>query len=173
VEVKVTSEAGAELQANRIGEIAVRTGFTQDVYWRRPDLNRERFRDGWFLTRDHGYLDDDGFLHYAGRMDDMIKSGQMYVAPAEVERVILEHAAVREVSVIGLPDARWGEAVTAIVVPSAGGSPSEADIKTHCRSRLAAYQIPKAVYFTDVLPKDPQGKVKTRQLREEYTPSNA
>jgi len=168
VEVKVKDPAGVELPANRIGEIVVRTEFTRGVYWRRPDLNRKRFRDGWFLTRDHGYLDADGYLYYAGRIDDMIKSGQMYVAPTEVEAVILGHAAVREVCVIGLPDPKWGEAVTAVVVAGTSGGLSEAEIKSHCRLRLASYQVPKAVYFTDALPRDPQGKVKTRQLREQY-----
>ena len=98
----------------------------------------------------------------------MIKSGQLFVAPMEVEEVILRHPAVAEVAVIGVPDSKWGEAVKALVCLKRRHSATENEIKTYCRDYLAGYQVPKSVEFVSSLPKDMQGKINIKEIKKKY-----
>ena len=123
--------------------------------------------DGWFRTGDAGYWKD-GFLYLHDRVKDMIVSGGENVYPAEVENALMKHPAVADVAVIGVPDAKWGEAVKAIVVKAQDSDPSEAELITFAREHLAGFKLPKSVDFADVLPRNPSGKLLKRELREPY-----
>jgi acyl-CoA synthetase (AMP-forming)/AMP-acid ligase II len=115
---------------------------------------------------DVGYLDEDGYLFITDRLKDMIISGGANIYPAEVEAVLFNHPAVGDATVIGVPDPQWGEKVKAIV--EARAQTNEADIIAFCRENLAHYKCPTSVEFVDRLPRDPNGKVRKRDLREAY-----
>jgi acyl-CoA synthetase (AMP-forming)/AMP-acid ligase II len=158
---------GAVLGPNEVGEVRVRTEQLMAGYWHRPDANAIT-EDGWLRSGDAGYLDEDGYLYISDRIKDMIVSGGENVYPAEVERVIVEHPAVGDVAVIGVPDETWGEVGKAVVVPKPGASLDEAELLAFCRERLAGYKCPKSVTIATELPRNATGKVLKRQLREPY-----
>ncbi len=168
VEVRIVDENGNDVAPGEMGEIIFKGAFTDTGYWRKPELSKERFRDGWFYTSDFGVFDEDGYLYLRGRKDFMIKSGQLYVAPLEVENAILKHPAVGEVAVIDVPDEKWGEAVKALVCLKKGQHATEEEMREHCRKYLAGFQVPKSVDFLEALPKDPQGKTNVKELRRIY-----
>ena len=124
--------------------------------------------DGWLRTGDAGTMDADGYVYLADRIKDMIITGGENVYPAEVENALYSHPQVSDVAVIGVPDAKWGEAVKAVVVPVAGESPDPAELIAHARARIAAYKAPKTIDFRDSLPRNPSGKILRRLLRDEY-----
>jgi acyl-CoA synthetase (AMP-forming)/AMP-acid ligase II len=155
------SAAGSE------GEVLIRGGNVMAGYWRDEEATREALRDGWLHTGDVGELDDAGNLSIVSRLKDVIRSGSSTIIPKEVEDVIVLHPAVAEVAVIGLPDAEWGEAVTAFVVARPGMSVNEHDLVEHCRERLASYKKPRAVRFVASLPRSHYGKVLRAQLIEQ------
>ncbi|HEV8614745.1 MAG TPA: AMP-binding protein [Methylomirabilota bacterium] len=136
-------------------------------YWNRPDADARALRDGWYFTGDMGWLDGDGELHVAGRVDDMIISGGENIHPVEVEEALARHAGVADVAVIGEPDARLGERVVAFVVPRAPGLTAEA-LDAHCRTSgaLAAFKRPRRVVFVKDIPKTASGKILRRLLRD-------
>ena len=113
-------------------------------YWQDEAATQAALRDGWLHTGDIGQFDRDGFLSIVGRLKEVIRSGASTIVPKEVEDVLLTHPAVAEVAVLGLPDAEWGEAVTAFVVARAGMPVSEHDLIEHCRARLASFKKPRA-----------------------------
>jgi acyl-CoA synthetase (AMP-forming)/AMP-acid ligase II len=146
------------------GEILVRAPFAAAGYLGDPELHAETFlEDGWIRTRDVGRFDERGFLHLVDRTSDMIVTGGYNVYPREVEDVLAAHPAVRESCVVGAPDEKWVEAVTAFVVAD---SVTEDELIAFCRGRLAAYKAPKSVRFVDEIPKSPVGKLLRRALRE-------
>ena len=124
--------------------------------------------DGWLRTGDAGYLDDEGYLFLHDRIKDMIVSGGENVYPAEVENVLLAHPGVADAAVIGVPDARWGETVKAVVVPAPGATLRVDELLGFCRERLAGYKCPTSVDWADVLPRNPSGKLLKRELRAPY-----
>ena len=124
--------------------------------------------DGWLRTGDAGYLDTEGFLFLTDRVKDMIVSGGENVYPAEVENALASHPAIAEVAVIGVPHERWGESVKAIVVKRAGIEVSAPEIISYAKQSLAGYKCPTSVDFTDVLPRNPSGKVLKKDLREPF-----
>jgi len=146
------------------GEVLIRGGNVMAGYWQDDAATRAALRDGWLHTGDLGEFDDEGNLHIVGRGKDVIRSGSSTIVPKEVEDAIAQHPAVAEVAVIGLPDAEWGEAVTAFVVVRPGSSVSEHDLVEHCRARLAGYKKPRAVRFVPSLPRSHYGKVLRAQL---------
>ncbi len=169
VSVRVLDEAGEDVAAGAIGEIAIRSPSTMTGYFNRPDATAETLdAQGWLRTGDAGYLDADGYLYLADRIKDMIITGGENVYPAEVENALYSHPDVADVAVIGVPDAKWGEAVKAIVVPAEGTSPDPAALIAWARERIAAYKAPKTVDFRETLPRNPSGKILRRLLREEY-----
>ncbi len=135
-------------------------------YWNRPDADARALRDGWYFTGDMGYVDADGELHVAGRVDDMIISGGENIHPIEVEEVLARHPGVRDVAVVGEPDERWGQRVVAFVVAAGPGLTAEA-LDAHCRhgGELAPFKRPKRVVFVDEIPKTASGKILRRLLR--------
>ncbi len=145
-------------------EILVRAPFAAAGYHGDDELDRETFlRDGWVRTRDVGRFDDEGFLYLVDRTSDMIVTGGYNVYPREVEDVLAAHPAVRESVVVGAPDERWVEAVTAFVVADGVG---EQELIEHCRALLAGYKVPKSVTFVAEIPKSPVGKLLRRAVRD-------
>ena len=140
-----------------------------DGYWRRPEKTREELRDdGFFITGDLGYVDDDGYVHIVGRDKDLVLSGGYNVYPKEVEQLIDEHPDVAESAIIGVPHPDFGEGVTAVVVPRAGARPDEAAIIEALAGRLARYKQPKRVLLVDALPRNVMGKVQKNLLRDRF-----
>ena len=136
-------------------------------YWNRPDADARALRDGWYFTGDMGYVDADGDLWVAGRVDDMIISGGENIHPVEVEDVLARHPRVRDVAVIGEPDAKWGERVVAFVVPAAPDV-SAHELDAHCRASgdLARWKRPRRFVFVREIPKTASGKILRRLLRD-------
>jgi acyl-CoA synthetase (AMP-forming)/AMP-acid ligase II len=167
--VKIVGEDGEELGVGEIGEIAIWGGMVMAGYWNRPEATAEAVcPDRWLKTGDAGYRNADGYVFVHDRVKDMIVSGGENIYPAEVENAILGCPGVADAAVIGVPDARWGEAVKAIVVASAGAAPEPDAVIAWARARIAGYKAPKSVDFIDVLPRNASGKVLRRELRKPY-----
>ncbi len=169
-EVAILGEEGTPLPAGESGVIAVRAPDPVMFlgYWRRPEATAAKFRGDWLVTGDLGRMDEDGFVTYLGREDDVINSAGYRIGPAEVEECLARHPAVGLCAVIGVPDSVRGEIVKAFVVPEPGHRPDEAlaeEIKTFVRERLAAHLYPRLVTFVDSLPLTATGKVRRAELR--------
>ena len=148
------AQPGVEVRLDDTGEVCVRSPFLMDGYFDDPDATAAALRDGWYHTGDLGALDDDGYLSIVGRARDVIRSGGETIAPVEVEHVLAAHPDVGEVAVIGLPDAEWGEVVTAVVVVRAGAVPPDVDaLREFCAGRLAPSKQPRRVTVVDALPR--------------------
>ena len=147
-----------------IGEILIRGKQLMKGYWQNPEETADAIRDGWLFTGDIGYLDDDGYLFIVDRKKDVIKPSGFQVWPREVEEVMATHPAVAEVGVAGVPDAYQGEAAKAWIVLKEGHEATEGELREFCRTRLAAYKVPKSIEFRDTLPKSMVGKVLRREL---------
>lgn len=169
VEVKIIDETGKEVPAGTVGEIATRSSKNMRGYWNNPDATAATIdADGWLRTGDAGYFDEDGYLYIHDRVKDMIISGGENVYPAEVENALYSHPKVADVAVIGVPDAKWGEAVKACVVVKPGEELTEAELIQHARQHIAGYKCPKSVDFIEALPRNPSGKILRRELRAPY-----
>ncbi|WP_374664576.1 fatty acid--CoA ligase [Ramlibacter sp.] len=168
VELRIVTLEGKEALPGQSGEIWIRSAAIMKGYWKRPEATAEALRDGWYHTGDVGYLDIDGYLFILDRLKDMIISGGENIYPAEVERALGDHPAIAESAVIGVPDAKWGEAVKAMVVLRPGQQLTEAEVIAFTRSKIAAYKCPKTVEFIAALPRNPSGKILKRVLREPY-----
>ncbi len=169
VEMRVIDPDGHPLPPREIGEIAIRAQANMREYWRRPEATAATIdREGWLRTGDAGYTDEDGYFYLHDRVKDMIISGGENVYPAEVENAIYGHPAVADVAVVGVPDAKWGEAVKACVVLREGQAAEAADIIGWARERIAGYKCPKSVDFIAALPRNPSGKILRRELRAPY-----
>ena len=170
VKLAIFDEAGNQLGPNETGHIYFQTenGFS---YYRDKELTAEVHRGDMFTIGDVGYLDEDGYLFVQDRAKDMIISGGVNIYPAEVEAVLLQHNAVLDAAVIGIPDEEWGEAVLAIVEVRQGHEPSELlkeELSGHCREHLAAHKRPRRVEFRSDLPRTDAGKLYKRLIRDEY-----
>jgi acyl-CoA synthetase (AMP-forming)/AMP-acid ligase II len=155
--------------SGRSGEVLIRGDNVMAGYWQDDAATAASLRDGWLHTGDVGEFDAGGNLHIVGRLKDVIRSGSTSIIPKEVEDVIVQHPAVAEVAVIGLPDVEWGEAVTAFVVTKPGMSVAESDLVEHCRARLAGYKKPRSIRFVASLPRSHYGKVLRAQLIAQTT----
>jgi acyl-CoA synthetase (AMP-forming)/AMP-acid ligase II len=155
--------------SGRSGEVLIRGDNVMAGYWQDAAATAASLRDGWLHTGDVGEFDAGGNLHIVGRLKDVIRSGSTSIIPKEVEDVIVQHPAVAEVAVIGLPDVEWGEAVTAFVVTKPGMSVAESDLVEHCRARLAGYKKPRSIRFVASLPRSHYGKVLRAQLIAQTT----
>lgn len=146
-------------------------------YWKRPDADARAIRQGWYFTGDIGLWDAEGDLWVQGRVDDMLISGGENIHPLEVEDVLTQHPGVREVAVVGLPDERWGQVVTAFIVPATPAlTPGELDAFCFASTQLANFKRPRRYIFVNALPKSPVGKLLRRKLvageYDTYIPSN-
>jgi long-chain acyl-CoA synthetase len=168
VEIRILDAAGRELAPGEVGEVVTRTPQIMLGYWNLKDATKAAIRDGWFYTGDAGYLDRDGYLYIYDRVKDMIISGGENIYPAEVENALFGHPAIADVAVIGVPDAKWGEAVKAVVVKKPGAEVSVEDLIAFARERIAGFKVPRSVDFVDVLPRNPSGKILKRELRKPY-----
>ena len=167
VETRIVDDNMNDLPPGEHGEIVHRSPQLMTGYWNNPEMTAEAFKGGWFHSGDVGYFDEEGYLYIVDRIKDVINTGGIMVASREVEEAIFTHHAVSEVAVIGMPDAKWIEAITAIVVLKADISVSTEELIEHSRLHLAAFKLPKTIVFTDALPKSTAGKILKRLLREE------
>jgi acyl-CoA synthetase (AMP-forming)/AMP-acid ligase II len=165
----VDPDSGSDAELGAVGEVWTRSPYNMAGYWRKPEETSSTIdADGWLRTGDAGYFDADGYLYLHDRIKDMVVSGGENIYPAEVENVLLSHPAIVDAAVIGVPDAKWGETVKAIVVLAPGATLDEADVVAHCRDVLAHYKCPTSVEPTDALPRNPSGKILKRELRAPY-----
>ncbi len=170
VDVGIRTTEGREAEPGEVGELLIRTPKLMSGYWRQPDATARAIRKGWLSTGDLGYRDADGYLHLSGRIKELVISGGINIYPPQIEDALSRHPSVAEVAVIGLPDDRWGEAVTAVVVPRPGGpAPTLADLADWVGARLAAHMKPKRLIFADRLPRGATGKVLKHVLIEMNT----
>jgi acetyl-CoA synthetase len=170
--VAIIDDQGHEVPRGELGEIAVHRKddpvfFLE--YWKNPQATKDKFIGDWGCTGDQGRMDDDGYLWYQGRSDDVIKSSGYRIGPAEIESCLVKHPAVANAAVIGKPDATRGAIVKAFIVLQTGFSGDEKlieDIQQHVRGRLAPYEYPREIEFLDALPMTTTGKVQRKELRK-------
>jgi acyl-CoA synthetase (AMP-forming)/AMP-acid ligase II len=170
-EVEIMNAYGDILETGASGEIVARGPTVFDGYWNLPKDNEYTFRNGWLHTGDIGRLDEDGYLWYEGRKADkeLIKPGGENVYPAEVEKIILEHPMVEEVSVIGVPDEKWGEAIKAVCVLKKGVTLHESELVEFVATRIARFKKPKYVIFVSTLPKTEDGLIDREKVKAKYS----
>jgi len=167
VETRVVDDDMQDVRPGEVGEIVHRSPQLLSGYYHDEERTRAAFEGGWFHSGDLGVIDDEGYITVVDRKKDMIKSGGENVASREVEEALYRIPGVSEVAVIGLPDPKWIEAVTAVVVVKAGHTLTEADVVAQCEGRLAHFKTPKRVVFVEALPKNPSGKLLKRELRRQ------
>ncbi|MGA6227578.1 acyl-CoA synthetase [Streptomyces umbrinus] len=164
VDARVVDENGKDVPDGTSGEVVYRSPQLCEGYWDKPEETAEAFRDGWFHSGDLVVRDAQGYFTVVDRVKDVINSGGVLVASRQVEDALYTHPEVAEVAVIGLPDDRWIEAVTAVVVPR--GTVTEDELVAHARENLAHFKAPKRVVFVDELPRNASGKILKRELRD-------
>lgn len=163
-DVMIAGEAGPA-PVGEAGQILLRGAHVMKGYWKQPDLTAQVLKNGWFSTGDLGRVDPDGSVAVMGRIKEVIRSGGKSVEPNEVEAALARHPDVAEVSVVGVPDAEWGELVTAVVVPAAGAEISEHVLREHCAGALSPHKRPKLIQIVAELPKSHYGKVQRSKVR--------
>jgi long-chain acyl-CoA synthetase len=171
-QVMVGDETGDELPAGETGLVYMKAPpYGRFEYFKDSDKTSSTYRGDWFTLGDVGHVDDDGYLFLTDRSSNLIISGGVNIYPAEVDGVLIEHPAVGDVATIGIPDDEWGESVLSVVELQPGIAPSDelaAELIEHCRTRLARFKCPRRVAFTDGLPRQDNGKIYKRLLRDRY-----
>jgi acyl-coenzyme A synthetase/AMP-(fatty) acid ligase len=176
--VTILNDEGREAEVNEIGHLVIRAddpGLCLG-YRGRPDIWSQMQKDGWYYTKDLAHRDEDGYFWYASRSDDLIKSRAYLISPREVESALMEHRAVLEAGVIGVPDDVIGQRICAYILPRQGHAPSDAlaaDIAGEVREKIALFKIPKEFVFVESLPRTATGKLMRRELREQYLRARA
>ena len=168
VDVRVLDEAGEEVKPGEIGELTTKSGMVMLGYWKLPEETRNTLKDGRFYTGDLCTVDEEGFIFLKDRKKDMIISGGFNIYPFELESVLMEHPAVLDTAVVGIPDEEWGEAVCAFVVLRDGETITEEEIADFMKNNLASYKKAKRVEFTDQIPRTMTGKILKRELRAKF-----
>jgi acyl-CoA synthetase (AMP-forming)/AMP-acid ligase II len=171
VDTRIMDPAGRLLAPGETGEIVYRGPHVMSGYWNNPAANTAAFAHGWFHSGDVGHLDEEGVVWFTDRVKDMVKTGGENVSSVEVERVLLASPEIVEAAVIGVPDDRWGEAVTAVVVPAdpdADPAALAGRLLGHCRQHLAGFQVPKRIEVRTGLPKTATGKIQKHELRNQF-----
>lgn len=168
-EMAVMDPDGRITERGERGELCMRGPAIINGYWNQEKATAQTFRDGWLHTGDIGFIDEEGWFYVVDRIKNMIIASGYKVWPREVDEVIARLDAVLEVAVIGAPDAYRGETVKAFVTLRDGMRLSEEDVIAHCRTHLAAYKVPSQVVFMDELPKNANGKILHRELRQAPT----
>ena len=167
VTVAIMDADGKLLPAGERGEIVIRGSLVMAGYYKDPEATREAGRHGWHHTGDIGYLDDDNYLFIVDRAKDMIITGGFNVYSAEVEQALMEYDAIHDCAVVGLPDPKWGERVTAVVQLQPGRTLDPADLHAFARSRLGGVKAPKQIEIWDDLPRSRVGKVLKKDIRRQ------
>jgi long-chain acyl-CoA synthetase len=165
VEVRIEDDEHNEMPQGEQGEIVARSPGIMKGYRNLPEVTEETLAHGWLHTGDIGYQDEDGYLFVTDRKKDLIIRGGLNIYPRDIEEVLHEHPGVAQAAVVGRPDKRMGEEVTAFVVKAPGAEPTEEELIALCRERLAKYKVPSEIRFVPELPKSPVGKVLKRELR--------
>lgn len=165
VSVEVLDDAGRPVPDGEVGEISVRSRLVMEGYWKRPEETAEALRDGWLRTGDLGMRDPEGFFHLVDRKKDMIVTGGFNVYPKEIEEVLTSHESVWQAAVVGLPDDKWGESVTAFIVPRPGIEIDSAALQELVKIRKGSHQSPKRVEIVAELPTTNVGKIDKKALR--------
>jgi acyl-CoA synthetase (AMP-forming)/AMP-acid ligase II len=168
VHVRIVDENNNDVKPYAVGEIVLKSKQMMVEYWHKPEETRDVIVDGWLHTGDMGYYDQQGNIYIVDRKKDMIITGGENVYPREIEEVLYRHPAVAEATVIGVPDKLWIERVHAVVALKEGRHATGDEIMEFCKQHLARYKAPKSVEFVESLPKNPQGKILKRELREKY-----
>ncbi|MGA8113543.1 MAG: acyl-CoA synthetase [Actinocatenispora sp.] len=168
VEFRVVDAEGVDVAPGELGEIVYRSPQLTTGYWDKPEETAEAFRDGWFHSGDLVRVDDEGYIFVIDRIKDVINTGGVLVASREVEDALYTHPAVAEVAVIGTPDPKWIEVITAVVVLKEPAEPTE--LIDHVRGRIAGFKVPKRVHVVDELPRNASGKLLKRLLRQDLAP---
>ena len=158
----VDLESREPVAIGEIGELAIKGPQVMKGYWNRPEETAEVLRDGWLLTGDLAYMDEDGYFYIVDRKKDMIIASGYNIYPREIEEVLYQHPQVKDCVVVGIPDEYRGETVKAYIIPKDGAFLQEEELDQFCRQKLAAYKVPKAYEFRDELPKSMVGKVLRR-----------
>jgi acyl-CoA synthetase (AMP-forming)/AMP-acid ligase II len=166
---RLADEDGHDVGVGEVGEVLARGSNLMSGYWRSTELTEEALQSGWMHMGDLAYRDADGYLYLVDRRGDKIVTGGENVYPSEIENVLIDHPTVAEAAVIGLPHARWGEEVTAVVVSRPGATVVPAELIAYCRERLAHYKSPKTVTIVGVLPRTATGKLRRSELRRTLT----
>lgn len=165
---RIVDAEGRDMPEGEPGELLVRSPSITAGYWKQPEATAKVLTDGWYRTGDVARRDAEGLYYIVDRVKDMIVSGGENIYSAEVENALSTHPAVAQVAVIGVPDARWGEAVMACVICHERAALDEGSLITHARSILAAYKVPKRIVFMDSFPLVPSGKISKKDLRAPY-----
>ena len=168
-ELKIIGQDGKEAEVGQMGEIVARGPQIMKGYFKDPKTTARKIKDGWYHSGDLGRIDEEGYLYVLGRVDEMVVSGGLNVYPSEVETVLLNHPKVQEAAVVGIPDARRGQVMRAIVVLKHGETATHREILAFCKERLASFKMPRQLEFKDFLPKSRTGKIAKRQLKETDT----
>lgn len=168
MEIAIRNEAGQDLPPGEIGDIWLRGPTLFSGYFKDPEKTATMFDRDWCTLGDIGWADEENFLYIIDRRKDVIKSGGVNVYPIEIEEVLLEEADIAEVAVVGVPDEVWGEAVHAVIVCRTGAAQDGSRLVGLCRDKLAGYKVPKSLEFRAELPRNANGKILKRVLREEY-----
>ena len=168
VHARIIDDGGNDVEPGAVGEIVVQSKAIMVEYWKKPEETKNAMAGGWLHTGDMGYYDEKGFIYIIDRKKDMIITGGENVYPREIEEVLYGHPAVLEASVIGVPDEKWVERVHALIVLKKGKSATEEEIIAFCKERLARFKAPGSVEFVESLPKNAQGKILKREIRERY-----
>jgi long-chain acyl-CoA synthetase len=172
VRIVDVDDDGKTLTAGEVGEIAFKGPQVMQGYYKKPQETQQVLRDGWYLTGDIGYLDEDGYLSIVDRKKDMIIAGGYNIYPIEIDNVLFEHPKIQEACTIGVPDPYRGETVKAFVVILKGETLTAEEVEVFCRKRLAVYKVPKTIEFVEELPKSAVGKILRRELRERELKKN-
>lgn len=169
VEAKVCDSTGVEVPIGETGEIWLRSANNMLHYFNLPEATAKTLIDGWVLTGDAGYINEEGFIFLRDRIKDMVLSGGENIYPVEVENVLAQLPGVRETAVIGVPDEKYGEALLAFIAMNEGFTPpSTQEMIDFCRDKLAGYKIPRKLEIIDALPRNPTGKIQKMVLREPF-----
>ena len=166
VHARIVDDSDRDVEPGKVGEIVVQSKSIMVGYWKKPEYTSETIVDGWLHTGDMGYYDEKGFIYIVDRKKDMIITGGENVYPREVEEVLYRHPAVQECAVIGLPDEKWVERVHAVIILKEGMETTDEDIIDFCKQHLARYKAPRSIELVESLPKNPQGKILKKNLRE-------
>jgi long-chain acyl-CoA synthetase len=170
-EIRIVDDAGEALPADAVGAVYLKLGQGDFEYFKDQDKTQANRLAGYFTVGDVGYLDDDGFLFLCDRKSDMIISGGVNIYPAEIEGALLTHPDVADAAVFGIPHAAWGEEIKAVVEPAPGVEGDDAltaELLDHCSERLARFKLPRSIDYTSEMPRDPNGKLYKRKLRDPY-----